>query len=294
MLAKDILRRNKTALQQALCADYQLILDKVLERSLITQREYNNLKKINGENVEGHVVALVDKIMNKGEDTCRSFLDLLQTDEQIKTTYDLKNTQISDTSLLPTPVQVASSRCDDAPASKKQKKDEVYELKSKPVGLCVIINNKNFHNNTQKTRNGTDKDARSLAEVFTWLGFRVLACKDQTSDRMRQVLKSFASLGAGAQPQGLSVEEWSEVGFTAPQQDIKHGDAFFCCILSHGVNGSVLGTDSKPVNIKEITRTFKATEESALTGKPKIFLIQACQGNGIQKGVLLKDVEIDG
>lgn len=119
-------------------------------------------------------------------------------------------------------------------------------------------------------------------------------CKDQTRDQMLQVLTSFAFLGDGFQPEGWSGEEWSGSGFTAPQPGIKHGDAFCCCILSHGKKGEVLGTDSKPLGIKEMTRTFKATEESALTGKPKVFLIQACQGGGPQRGVLMGEVEEDG
>lgn len=83
----DTVRRNKTQLESILCADYGLILNKVDERRLITRREYNNLKNINGVDTWGHVVELVDKILNKGNDTCRAFLDLLDTDEDIKSTY---------------------------------------------------------------------------------------------------------------------------------------------------------------------------------------------------------------
>uniref|UniRef100_A0A3B4TLE9 Caspase-8 n=1 Tax=Seriola dumerili TaxID=41447 RepID=A0A3B4TLE9_SERDU len=143
--------------------------------------------------------------------------------------------------------------------------EEQYQLNSQPVGLCLIINNENFTDGTK--RSGTNKDAESLAEVFSWLGFRVLMCTDQTQDQMDQVLKYLR----------------------API----HGDAFVCCILSHGKQGVVLGIDRKPLSIKQITRTFKATDKSALTGKPKLFLIQACQGKQIQHGVLLKDLEDD-
>lgn len=110
MSAKDTVRRNKTAIQTTLCGDHRLILNKVHEKKLITTREYNNLKSINKEDVEGHVVELVDKIMNKGEDTCNAFLKLLQTDEDIKTTYpELENIHLNKTCLLNTPVQERSS-----------------------------------------------------------------------------------------------------------------------------------------------------------------------------------------
>ena len=111
---------------------------------------------------------------------------------------------------------------------------------------------------------------------------------------MDRALKCFASLSDYSQLQEFNVKEWIDSRFVdLEQQDPKHGDAFICCILSHGAQGVVLGIDLKPLSIKQITRTFKATVQSALTGKPKVFLIQACQGKPIQRGVLLKDLEAD-
>lgn len=83
----DTVRRNKTKLEDILCTDYGLILNKVDERGLITRREYTNLKSINRVDAWGHAVELVDKILNKGEDTCRAFLDLLHTDDDVKSAY---------------------------------------------------------------------------------------------------------------------------------------------------------------------------------------------------------------
>lgn len=80
-------RRNKTKLGSILCADYGLILNKVDESGLITRRDYTNLKSIPGSDAWGHAVELVDKIINKGEATCRAFLDLLHTDDDIKSAY---------------------------------------------------------------------------------------------------------------------------------------------------------------------------------------------------------------
>ncbi|XP_026170448.1 caspase-8-like isoform X2 [Mastacembelus armatus] len=295
MSAKDTVRRNKTALMMSLSADYRYILNKVHEENLITRREYTNLKSINKEDVEGHVVGLVDKIMDKGENTCKDFLNLLETDEDIKTTYpELKNILFNNT-CLPKPVQ----ECSDVQSSdcKRPKMDELYQLNSHPVGLCVIINNENFTDGS--VRCGTNKDAQNLAEVFTWLRFRVLMLKDLKQDQMDQALNCFASLSNLSEQlqefsvSGSSVQEWSATGFTNLQQPLKHGDAFICCVLSHGAKGLVCGTDWKPLHIKQITRTFKATNTPALTNKPKVFLIQACQGQNVQCGVLLKDLEAD-
>ncbi|XP_072220490.1 caspase-3-like [Leuresthes tenuis] len=292
MSAKGTVKRNKTAIQATLAADRKFILDKVYEKKLITQREYNNLKSINKENDEGHVTELVDKLMNKGEDACQTFLNLLQTDEDIRETYPgLRDIQLNDTTASRLPVQVSSPLSGSDLSEDNRKKGKPYVLESQPVGLCLIINNENFMDNT--TRSGTEKDAQSLAEVFSWLGFRVLMCKDQTKDQMEQTLAGFASLSGLTQLQVPSMQEWSDNTFTAPQPGLKHSDAFICCILSHGIKGAVLGIDMKPLDIIQITRTFEGTEQSALTGKPKVFLIQACQGNKIQPGVLLTDLQTD-
>ncbi|XP_058502274.1 caspase-8-like [Solea solea] len=291
MSARDTLRRNKTDIQMTLCGDFRLILNKVCEKNLITGREYNNLKSINKEDTEGHVVELVDKIMNKGETVCRDFLHLLQTDKEVETTYpELKNMQLKDTCLLPMSVQACSLDVL-TPEIKRLKREEYYQLKSHPVGLCVIINNENFTDGI--ARSGTNKDAQCLAEVFSWLRFRVLMCKDQSQHQMERALRCFASLDDPAQLQEFDVKEWLGTGFVELQQAPKHGDAFICCILSHGEREVVFGIDRKPLSIKQITRTFKATDQSALSGKPKVFLVQACQGGQKQRGVSLKDLEAD-
>uniref|UniRef100_A0A3P9C7F5 Caspase 20, apoptosis-related cysteine peptidase n=1 Tax=Maylandia zebra TaxID=106582 RepID=A0A3P9C7F5_9CICH len=197
--------------------------------------------------------------MNKGEDKCKDFLNLLQTDGAIEETFpQLASLQLSCTPLLSEPVQVSSCQHDG------NMSQDVYQIISQPVGLCVIINNNNFKDGSQ--RRGTDKDAQSLAEVFRSLGFRVLMCEDLNKDQMDQALTFVASL---------------------------HGDAFICSILSHGKKGVVLGTDRNPLPIKEITRKFRGCDQSVLIGKPKVFLIQACQGSNIQRGVQMNDIEID-
>lgn len=135
--------------------------------------------------------------------------------------------------------------------------------------------------------------AENLAKVFHWLGFRVLVCKDQTKDQMDRALNCFASLHDLPQLQDLRVKEWCGSGFIDLQASPAHGDAFICCILSHGKKGVVLGTDGEPLCVKQMIGTFKANNQSALTGKPKVFLIQACQGPQKQQGMLLKDLQSD-
>lgn len=110
---------------------------------------------------------------------------------------------------------------------------------------------------------------------------------------MQRALNCFASLSDLSVLQELGVKEWSGSMFTGLQAAPEHGDAFVCCILSHGVEDAVLGIDGNPFRTKDIIRTFKASPQSALTGKPKMFLFQACRGKKEQQGVLLKDLQTD-
>ncbi|KAK5917622.1 hypothetical protein CgunFtcFv8_002454 [Champsocephalus gunnari] len=116
MAAYDILRRNKTSILETLVADYSLILNKAEQNKLITRREYNNLKSINKVDAEGHVLALVDRIINKGEKNRQAFLKLLQTDADIRETFpELKNI------FSPHPVQASS--VDNTKKKRRRKKE---------------------------------------------------------------------------------------------------------------------------------------------------------------------------
>lgn len=55
-------------------------------------------------------------------------------------------------------------------------------------------------------------------------------------------------------------------------------DCFVCCIMSHGDQDCVYGADSRWVQIKEMISNFQPSRCPTLTGKPKLFFIQATQG----------------
>ena len=73
------------------------------------------------------------------------------------------------------------------------------------------------------------------------------------------------------------------------QENHRKHDLLLVCILSHGAKGFVLGTDMQQVNIEEeICYLFDGDSCPQLLGKPKIFIIQACQGGKIHVNELLK------
>ncbi|NXY06011.1 CASPA protein, partial [Pteruthius melanotis] len=134
-----------------------------------------------------------------------------------------------------------------------------YKMDGPHRGFCLIINNVNFNSSQRK---GSCKDAEQLERVFTWLGLDVRTYTDLTSGDIRSLMQTWQHL-----------------------QDHKDRNCFICCILSHGESGAIYGTDEKLVLIRTLMSHFNAKQCPQLAAKPKLFFIQACQGNKIQHPV---------
>ncbi|XP_034353039.1 caspase-8 isoform X2 [Arvicanthis niloticus] len=153
--------------------------------------------------------------------------------------------------------------------SESQISDKVYQMKNKPRGYCLIFNNNNFSKareevprlHKMKDRKGTDYDKEALRKTFTDLHFEVVSYNDCTANEIHEVLRYYQTI------------------------DHKNKDCFICCVLSHGDKGIIYGTDGKEACIYELTSYFTGSKCPSLAGKPKIFFIQACQGNNFQKAV---------
>lgn len=145
-------------------------------------------------------------------------------------------------------------------------------MESKPRGYCVIFNNFDFSIarkevpklHSMKNRNGTDLDAVALKNTFSELHFEVIVYKDSTAWQICEILKSYQSM------------------------DHSNKDCFMCCILSHGDKGIIYGCDGQEAPIYELTSYFTGSKCPSLAGKPKIFFIQACQGDNYQKGIAVE------
>uniref|UniRef100_A0A8C3EYP3 Caspase 10 n=1 Tax=Corvus moneduloides TaxID=1196302 RepID=A0A8C3EYP3_CORMO len=134
-----------------------------------------------------------------------------------------------------------------------------YKMDGPHRGFCLIINNVNFNSSQRK---GSCKDAEQLERVFTWLGLDVRTYTDLTSGDIRSLMQTWQDL-----------------------QDHEDRNCFVCCILSHGESGAIYGTDEKLVLIRTLMSHFTASQCPQLAAKPKLFFIQACQGNKIQRPV---------
>ncbi|KAG7467394.1 hypothetical protein MATL_G00152870 [Megalops atlanticus] len=247
------IRKRKMDLIEALTADSDYILQRVQQMALITNREYNNIRSVQ-QSSERKVIDLVDKVMFKGDHTCQGFLTLLRQPD-IQDTY-------------PTLKQLFSSTIPDNPIQETQGTNQLgeYKMTSLPRGYCLIFNNEHFEPSTSlKERKGSSQDAAALSQVFSWLGFTVETLADQTAQDMRGALQRCS--GAG------------------------HGDAFVCCVLSHGTQQGVYGHDGQLVPVPEILSAFNGAGCPALAGKPKVFFIQACQGKQLQDSVAVVETD---
>ncbi|XP_075687631.1 caspase-8-like [Rhinoderma darwinii] len=146
-----------------------------------------------------------------------------------------------------------------------------YKMNSKTRGICVMISNFNFSKARSnpgqqgfKDRTGTKKDEESLCGVLSKLGFQVHIKNDLERNEMLQTINSYR------------------------ERNHEENDCFICCVLSHGDNGIIYGTDGQSVPISDITFSFSSSQCSTLIGKPKLFFIQACQGKEHQQPVPLQ------
>lgn len=103
--------------------------------------------------------------------------------------------------------------------------------------------------------------SEALSKTFKELHFEIVSYDDCTANEIHEILEGYQSA------------------------DHKNKDCFICCILSHGDKGVVYGTDGKEASIYDLTSYFTGSKCPSLSGKPKIFFIQACQGSNFQKGV---------
>uniref|UniRef100_A0AAX7TVI9 Caspase-8 n=1 Tax=Astatotilapia calliptera TaxID=8154 RepID=A0AAX7TVI9_ASTCA len=138
---------------------------------------------------------------------------------------------------------------------------EYYTLTHTSHGLCVIINNETFTTETcLHARRGTQKDADALNTVFTSLGFKVLIHNNLTEAQIRNELRMYS------------------------KKNFVNDNALVVCVLSHGTKGCVFGTDGEKVFLKDLMLPFTSGRVPTLSGKPKLFFIEASQGEGLQKG----------
>lgn len=104
----------------------------------------------------------------------------------------------------------------------------------------------------------------SLKGLFENLGFLVEIKKDKKASEIKELMIIYS-------------------------EDGRHADCFVCCVLSHGDETGVEGSDQRICPLNDIISPFDGDNCPLLIGKPKVFFIQACRGHEIQSKVLVAD-----
>ncbi|KAL1020674.1 hypothetical protein UPYG_G00003190 [Umbra pygmaea] len=145
---------------------------------------------------------------------------------------------------------------------------QTYKMDASPCGICLIIDNIEFEPQSElKNRKGSDIDCDKLERRFSSLNFDVLVKKNLKQKQIKKELKA------------LSKTDHSK---------------YDCCvvvILSHGAEvnhcrfpGAIYGVDGQSVSVQDITNFLIGQNCPSLQGKPKLFFIQACGGDNMDKG----------
>ncbi|KAK0427817.1 hypothetical protein QR680_010439 [Steinernema hermaphroditum] len=144
--------------------------------------------------------------------------------------------------------------------------DDAYHMTSSPKGNVLIINNINF--NTMPYRDGSYVDEDNLRKLFNNLDYRVHAYKNLKAEEMCTEMRRFAAL-----------------------EDHRYRSSAVVVVLSHGEAGVLYGCDDREVNEHRFISALNAVNAPLLAGKPKLFLMQACRGEGKDRGYAIDEVD---
>ncbi|XP_012263598.1 caspase-1-like [Athalia rosae] len=139
-----------------------------------------------------------------------------------------------------------------------------YNMNNPKRGLALIFNHEFFTVNQLKSRSGTNVDCETLQKCLFKLGFEV---KDFQNLTFKDIQKN--------------LEKVSELDHT-------DHDCLVVAVLSHGEMGILYAHDT-PYKADTIWSFFTADKCPSLAGKPKLFFIQACQGDKLDPGVSLRE-----
>ena len=137
-----------------------------------------------------------------------------------------------------------------------------YSMNYPKRGIALIINNEKFDpRTTLGDRCGSIRDVERLKKVLAdKLQFDVIIRNNKTVRQMKNIFEDIS------------------------KTDHTQNDCFLCAILSHGKDGSIIyGTDDS-VNLNDLISYILPNKCTSLTGKPKLFFVQACRGTKFDEG----------
>ncbi|XP_061391007.1 caspase-3 [Musca vetustissima] len=136
--------------------------------------------------------------------------------------------------------------------------EDEYRNDNPYTGIALIFNHKDVKG--QKPRAGTEKDRDDMQNTLLKFGFDVRVYDDLTFAEVSEKLKATS------------------------QEDHSQNDCLVVVVMSHGLEGKVYARDmSYPV--ERLWNPFLGQNCKSLINKPKLFFIQACRGENLEKAV---------
>ncbi|KAJ8392879.1 hypothetical protein AAFF_G00070830 [Aldrovandia affinis] len=139
-----------------------------------------------------------------------------------------------------------------------------YRMASSPRGMALVISNVTFDPPAPDldSRVGGEVDEEVLRKVFTELDYTVMLHRNLSVQGMQACIEQFSR-----------------------RPDHQMMDSCAVCLLSHGKEGAVYGTDGQLLELDWVFQSFDNAHCPQLQNKPKMFFIQACRGEEMDCGV---------
>ncbi|CAH1239904.1 CASP2 [Branchiostoma lanceolatum] len=281
---REILRRNRIflldniesldrLLAELLAADIAIVND-----SMVDSIQSNPTK-------ERRISALLDLLPRRGPTAFSSFCAALRRTDQgfvadqlegVTTGVEKKMETLTvsvppveeEADVIPTlddkkgPIPVVVKACTPAFFQQIKAKHKPYKMEAKPRGLALILSNTRFGQASGlQDRKGGEVDLLNIEHLLLGLGFQTFPEEDKSAEDMCSILKNFAA-----------------------KEEHRAADACIVVLMSHGAQGEIYGTDGKTVEYRDIFAVFDNKNCPDLQGKPKLFFIQACRGDAVDKG----------
>ncbi|XP_015190532.1 PREDICTED: caspase-like [Polistes dominula] len=159
-----------------------------------------------------------------------------------------------------------TDHCDNAamkPLNNEIEVTQMYPMRGKKRNLAFIFCHEKFYRNKEKKRIGVVADCNNLIPLLQTFNFAVKIYKDQTRDKILDILSKVAQ---------------------TVQSDI---DCLLIVVMTHGHSGILCAYD-EPYDIIDLWSPFSENNCPSLKGKPKLFFIQACRGDDVDAGTELQ------
>ncbi|KAG5856296.1 hypothetical protein ANANG_G00006510 [Anguilla anguilla] len=269
-----MLERDKTALRKCnvkLCKE--MVVDELLVQILQTDGILTDnmaesiLVESTSQKRNWRLLALLPK---RGPHAFSSFCEALKETEQqhlyallTEQRERLREGYVDSPLPLPTQDTVKAKR-----ARISQESVEMCLDADSPVTSAVLPCSRDFYLSHfqqayRMASSGSEEvDEDVLRKLFAELDYTVALHKNLSVQAMRSCIEQFSG-----------------------SPDHRAMDSCVVCLLSHGVEGAVYGTDGQLLELDWVFQSFDNEHCPQLQNKPKMFFIQACRGEEMDSGV---------